>query len=125
MHFGQVAGATRGVPARRAQKLAQPSTAEHETEQSAAPPQLTLQLPVHSVILQVVAPMHESEQSLPGQLSSQVGVLTQARSQLPPAQVCLHEVPPVHWRSHMPPVQVWVQSPLSVHWRSHALPWQV
>ena len=109
---------------RSAQILAQPSASSQLTEQSAAPPQLTLQLPVQSTILQVVAPVQERLHPLPAQLSSQAPVLVQERSQPPPAQLCSQAPPPTQAMSQLAPAQVWVQSSESVHWRSQAPPSQ-
>jgi hypothetical protein len=73
----------------------------HESAQSAAPLQFSVQSRVHPVIVHEVEPWHVRVQSFP----------VQSMAQVPPVQVCVQS-PPAHWSEHaVELVQVWLQSP--------------
>lgn len=101
----------------------QSCVASHESSQSGAPLQFSVQSPVHPVILHAVEPWHVRVQSLPAQ-----SIVHE-----PPVHVCVQS-PPAHCIEHVASVHVWAQSPPAqvveqvdpdAHWYWQSpLPWQ-
>jgi hypothetical protein len=89
-----------------------------------APPQLSAQPDVHSVMVQVsvVPPVHSSPQPLPGQESVQAAVDEQSTWQPPAGQSTVHEAASRQLTPHPPPGhEKWHVAP-SWHSKAHPLP---
>jgi hypothetical protein len=87
----------------------QPEPSGHETEQSSAPPQLTVHSDPQSTMWQEVVLIQSSAQPPPGQESSHVSAFVQVLTQLPALQV-IPQAPTLVQSVVQPiPLQVWSQ----------------